>query len=240
MFQHSPRQQFQLVASGSLPNATLVSITISTNIPGRALMGVSIQGNQTGAASLNWSIIGIGGEESIGGYGPFVYDATTAAHQKLFFWRAPTSGYVPGNQILISAPSAFPTTSYATIFTVVNATQVLTLGQSNNAAGANVVYQSTYALGTGNIVSNAYRNTTLEIVFNTNAAGVAWNGIGSAIITPDGGAGWTSIFNGAATGIGIINLWASFTNRPPLSTAILGRYPSAVNTVAVFVRFGGG
>ncbi len=238
MFQHSPKQIAVNLGSGALPAATLASITIGQNVPPGALIAVIIQGAQTAAAAVTTTVLGKGDEISLGPAGPFSYDAATAAYIRWVVFRTP-SGYVPGNQILLTASSTWPATTYATVVWLQNSSQYLGYGGQAFAAAANTAFGFTVNLGSGTIISNAYRQSTLELCFSTNAAAQAWNGLGNNLATPDAGS-WSSFINGAGTGLGVINLWAAYSQRPPVASSIIGRYAVAVNTYHVFIRFGGG
>ena len=238
MFQHSPKQRAINLGSGALPAATLASITIGQNIPAGALLAVIIQGAQTAATAVTTTVLGKGDEISLGPAGPFSFDAATAAYIRWVVFRTP-SGYNSGQSILLSGSSAWPATTYATLVYLENSSQYLGYGGAAFAAGANVAFGFTVALGSGTIISNAFRNSVVELCFSTNAAAVAWNGLGNNLATPDAGT-WTSFINGAGTGLGVINLWAAYSQRPPVSSSIIGRYAVAVNTYHVFIRFGGG
>lgn len=240
MFQHVPKQTPILLASGALPNGpTLSSITVNQNIPPGGLLAFVIQGASTASTAVTTTIFGKGDEINVNTAGPFAYDASTAAYIRWAILRCPT-GISAGFNYFLSGSSAWPATTYATILYLQGSSQFLGYLNTPRATTANGIFTPTYTLGGGVINTNAYRQSTVEILFNTNAAAVAWNGLGNTQITPDAGS-WTSFINGAGTGLGVINLWAGFQQRPPTAnTAILGRYASAVNNHETWLRFGGG
>lgn len=239
MFQHQPRQRAVVLVQGAINTLSpLAIITLSGTYPPGSIFLLVVQGVGNASSAPSLAILGKGDEISLGTGGPLSADGATAAYVRWIVWRTP-SGYVPSNSILVSTTGTWGNATVATLVYCENSTQYLGHGSAGFSAVANTPYLISLNLGAGTIVSNAYRQTTLEFVFNTNAAATAWNGLGNSGITPDAGS-WTSIFNGAGTGLGIINLWASFSQRPPVATAIIGRYPSAFLTHHTIIRFGGG
>lgn len=241
MFQHNPILTATLLGSGALPAATVASLTLGTSVPRGSLLVAIVQGAQTSSNALVTTVIGKGDEVSLGPAGPFSYDGSTAAYIRWVVFRTP-SGYNSGQVIFFTTTSNWPSTTYLSLVLINGATQYLGYTTTTNAAGANIVFTPTYTIGTDTIISNAFRTNQLELVFNTNAAAVAWNGIGTPLSSPIPDAGvWTSFINGAGPGLGVINVWGAFTNRrPDQNTGINGRYPSAVNNHTTFIRFGGG
>lgn len=239
MFQHQPKQRAVTLVQGAINTLSPTAlITLGTTIPSGSIMLLVVQGVGNASSAPSLAILGKGDEISLGTGGPLSADGATAAYIRWIVWRTP-SGYIPSNSIFVTTTGTWGATTYATLIYCENSTQYLGFGSAGFNALANGAYQASLNLGAGTIVSNAYRQTTLEFVFNTNAAATAWNGLGNSGITPDAGS-WTSIFNGAGTGLGIINLWAAFSQRPPLATAIIGRYATAVTTHHTIIRFGGG
>lgn len=239
MFQHQPKQQAVTVAQGAINALSpTVFLNVGSTFPPGSLFLLTVQGpvNASGAPSL--SILGKGDEVFLGTGGPVSADGSTLSYIRWSVWRSP-SGYNPTNVLIISTTTTWTATTYLTLMYCQNSTQYLGFGTAGFNSVANTPYQVSLALGAGTVVSNAYRQTTLEFVFNTNSAAAAWNGLGNSNITPDAGS-WTSLFNGAGTGLGVINLWAAFSQRPPLASAIIGRYATAVLTHHALIRFGGG
>jgi hypothetical protein len=240
MYQHSPKQIPVLLGSGALPNGTnLASIGLSQNIPPGGMVAFVIQGASTAATAVTTTIFGKGDEQTVSTAGPFSYDAGTAAYIRWGIYRYPTGLSTPFTW-LFSGSANWPATTYISIVYLQNSSQFLGYSTTARAAGANVIFTPTYTLGGGTVATNAYRNSTVELLFNTNAAAQAWNGLGNTGgMTPDAST-WTQFVNGAGTGLGLINIWAAFSQRPVNSTAVLGRYATAVNTHETWLRFGGG
>lgn len=241
MFQHSPTLSAVLLGSGALPAATLAALTLGVSVPPGSLLVAIIQGAQTATSALVTTVLGKGDEVSFGGTGPFSFDGSTAAYIRWAVFRTP-SGYNAGQVIGFSTTSNWPATTYLSLVWLRGCSQYLGYATTTNVGIGNVVFTPTYALGSGTIISNAWRTNQLELVFNTNASAVAWNGIGIPLTSPTPDAGsWTSFINGAGTGLGVINVWGAFTNRrPDFAMGINGRYPSTVNNHTAFIRFGGG
>lgn len=243
MFQHVPKQRILSIAAGALPTTTsLVSITLGTNYPRGAMFILITQQNATTATAQTINVLGPGGEQSLGSYGPFAFDAATNAIHGWTVWRA-TTGYTAGQTIFIQGSGNFFNLTHVSFYYLENTTQYLGYSTGANAAGANAIFELLYTIGTGVSVSNAYRYSTLEIIVNTNPNGAAWNGLGIGVtnsVAPEGGA-WTSVTNAGGGTLGIVNLWSNYLNRPPTqNTGIRGRYATAINNSWAFIRFGGG
>lgn len=240
MLDHQPRTVPVIVAATSINGlGSFVQLTFNTSYPPGSMFLVAIQGAQTSANATGVSILGNGDEIIINSAGPFSFDGSTASYIRWICWRSP-SGYINGSNVIFvgSGTTVWPATSFATIVYLQGCTQFLGYSTASFTTVANTTYSSTLALGAGTILSNAYRTSTVELAFTTNAVAAAWNGVGNPGITPDAGS-WTQITNAGGTGLGVSNWWANFTQRPPATMGINGRYTTVVNTHMTFFRFGG-